>query len=703
MRCGEGTTFYASSANGRNPMKRVCNGCAATDRAVSRNAKRDPSVRKALAGKSPADLQSWYKAQKRDRLAAESRARRQFADLRAELTDVATTGEEWRESDDYEVFEDYAARQILLGKAEDLKGAEELWQKELADETRAKIFVRGVWCFARFRGLKNERVDGNFCESRLVQSKAVSQVDGLEDLAQRQQEALQKRRKLCLSLKPVTPCVSPKIPLDEIEGALELPAVSLNAMFRRVVERELGRRAEEERNEDERLVADLAVREAEQQRAKREKTESREFSVEKVALEALLGAQKQKIDGAGCRAKQQAAAEVGEVRKVLEGLEDEGVQEAGAKHIEKLNTSVEAYFKGVATLRDEMSEQVGACTSLADLDRVSAWLKGATVELAVEKLKTFRNEVSAIREWRVQLQKTARKMLASAAQASASKRRLSEGGEASEVAVVDALLRAHREGETGLPAGTHFGDDFVAAGRTVITPPERGQAFIASITSCSYYASQKSWVHQHMLKNGLTFSAAEIMRQKVKDEMRKNAREALDAAVYDRMPIAGDDEAWLAAVYDSQFWLMSPQHAGLAPTPFCLNEVRAVAEGSMLLAGLPLASIAGESYAEKVGRVAGMTRKAFLDSARQAGFVAIVAAGQFAVIPGGFLVLEAGLGKAGEAALEQHVSGLRWSFAHPVDAKREVSLEAHLTAMLAAWPALRSTEYGLLLRKVAAA
>ena len=123
-------------------------------------------------------------------------------------------------------------------------------------------------------------------------------------------------------------------------------------------------------------------------------------------------------------------------------------------------------------------------------------------------------------------------------------------------------------------------------------------------------------------------------------------------------------ESTIMELFAPQFYLMTREHSAIQLTPRCLPEVRLGIKGTVVVAGVSLSVLAGDTLREKTAAMEQLTIDGFLKLAERAGFVAVLEPGQAVVTPAAFLVCYFNLGT-------ETAEGLRWSF---LDEQTEVEV-----------------------------
>ena len=186
QKCEMDTTHFDSApAGAKNPSKRNCNRCNATDRWINRAAtpkKRKVAgslveltdqdkarqttaleLKKRLAAMNAQQKREWYRSEKVKREEEDKSSKRSFAEAEAFVDHVASEGNIDDEVDAWQTFRQFAIEKILLKECVDVLTAEPLW-KVAVSQPGAKVRVcRGQSLLGVFGGM----------ESRLLLSQAV--------------------------------------------------------------------------------------------------------------------------------------------------------------------------------------------------------------------------------------------------------------------------------------------------------------------------------------------------------------------------------------------------------------------------------------------------------------------------------------------------------------------------------------------------
>ena len=171
----------------KNPLRRNCNECCATDKALNRRcplekpSKGNAAKRKSqelaqaeqdtakkikadLAVMTPSDKAAWYAEQADKRKQEEKKSSRTFA-TSGQIHEYQQNANLLDEVDAWQTFNEWAMEQMILKKVTDLKAAEELWLDELGKPGNMVTKVRGQYLLGKFKGLERRNRSGRVLEA----------------------------------------------------------------------------------------------------------------------------------------------------------------------------------------------------------------------------------------------------------------------------------------------------------------------------------------------------------------------------------------------------------------------------------------------------------------------------------------------------------------------------------------------------------
>ena len=132
----------------KNPLKRDCNECGATDRTLQRNSKKPKEaekrnamseekaaaieetikLKKSVADMSAEDRAAWYDNENKKRAEREKGSKRTFTDPKSFVNEYKGHENRDDEIDVWQTFEEFAKDAMLLKKCNTHEGALELWR-----------------------------------------------------------------------------------------------------------------------------------------------------------------------------------------------------------------------------------------------------------------------------------------------------------------------------------------------------------------------------------------------------------------------------------------------------------------------------------------------------------------------------------------------------------------------------------------------
>ena len=235
-KCCLATTMKDSTGQGgRNPMKRVCHACAATDKSADRsrnNLKKkvalgfaltaeDVDLKTLIAKKSPEDRVMFYQDErkKREALAAETEgARRSMSDIKGTLETGTEHQDEWDDVDGYETFEDYVLRQIQLKRCDSEASAEILWKKELSENKKPKVWRREQWLLGKYQGLSHHQKQTESMRLIVKRSQAINDQSDFDTFKEIATSTYEKRLQGLDTKYDVVAPSGPQVEFYDVEG-----------------------------------------------------------------------------------------------------------------------------------------------------------------------------------------------------------------------------------------------------------------------------------------------------------------------------------------------------------------------------------------------------------------------------------------------------------------------------------------------------
>ncbi|CAE7038535.1 unnamed protein product [Symbiodinium sp. CCMP2592] len=467
QKCQEPTTMSCSSATGRNPLLRACNGCLATERWLTRSSARPKvgkteseqdkerrvsalQVKEDLKKKTPEEKAQWYQSQKLQRAQEEQSKKRTFSSAVGSVEDIR---EKQNISDDVEsfvTFRTWAQQELTLKTFSTLAEAKVAWEKKIKDPNTRTMQKHGETLMYEFRG----RMD----------------IGSQEDLDEYHEESGSRMKRARQRLD-----IETAAKFEAGEAELEKPVPLLT------VSKDIGQLKEIEESRDEELFSlatKVAAEKKAQQALKKEELEKKPKSLplEKLAFEAARKKAIQSMSDVGLRLRSSLTAQDTELEKTLETESQD--------------------------LRDERSEKV------KEIDQMLASVQEAMQEKDLE-WKEWENSTCPED---LALKKSINDREKAAAKTSANKKL--SGGEKNL-----ALLAADLCGCTLEPTGSvdysYIGPNLLKKNSPLAFEKARSSQLTATIRGLEYYRLQKSWVAEKMKSANTSSSTAMISKKPV--------------------------------------------------------------------------------------------------------------------------------------------------------------------------------------------
>ncbi|CAE7216732.1 unnamed protein product [Symbiodinium natans] len=270
QKCGEATNMASSSATGRNPLLRACNGCCATEKWLNRS----------LAKPKGRDETEEEKARRLNaqKIKDELKATRRPKTGRIGHVEERRIASSFKDNVEvYVPFRTWAAQEMSLKVYNTLKEAEGGWEKLLANPATLTVQQNGQTCVKQFHGVEVRQRDGHEFQSGLRQRMDISDEKELDEYLEENESRL-KRAKNRLSVEAKA---------NEEEGGEKIiPLLTVRKDLGQLKEIEEARDAEMHAQ-----AAAIAERKAREAKQKKDKEENQEKSLplEKLALQSAKG------------------------------------------------------------------------------------------------------------------------------------------------------------------------------------------------------------------------------------------------------------------------------------------------------------------------------------------------------------------------------------------------------------------------------
>ncbi|CAE7235577.1 unnamed protein product [Symbiodinium sp. CCMP2592] len=518
QKCQEPTTMSCSSATGRNPLLRACNGCLATERWLTRASARPKvgkteseqdkerrvsalQVKEDLKQKTPEEKAQWYQSQKLQRAQEEQSKKRTFSSAVGSVEDIR---EKQNISDDVEsfvTFRTWAQQELTLKTFSTLAEAKVAWEKKIKDPNTRTMQKHGETLMYEFRGVELRGRDSHGLRAGLRQRMDIGSQEDLDEYHEESGSRM-KRARQRLDIETAAK-------FEAGEAELEKPVPLLT------VSKDIGQLKEIEESRDEELFSlatKVAAEKKAQQALKKEELEKKPKSLplEKLAFEAARKKAIQSMSDVGLRLRNSLTAQDTELEKTLEtesqDLRDERSEKV--KEIDQMLASVQEAMQEKDLEWKEWENSTCPEDLAVSREKIQQFIK--SYHTAEPKLKAVKDKLTDLRLWHGKLKKSINDREKAAAKTSANKKL--SGGEKNL-----ALLAADLCGCTLEPTGSvdysYIGPNLLKKNSPLVFEKARSSQLTATIRGLEYYRLQKSWVAEKM-KSANTSSCTAMISKK---------------------------------------------------------------------------------------------------------------------------------------------------------------------------------------------
>ena len=186
----------------RNPSKRIDRGCSNVDKCLNRRCGPDTKAKKARTEPKPehvlrseaehralrekmksmpeAERQNWYKEQKKQQGEEDAMSKRRLTDTSASINQLNEKPLSKAEQDRFECFDDWAPRQMIMGRCKTEADCIALFKKECSEPGAVTMEHRGQVLLSRFIAVA---VDSTSKQGLLSQTLQTMSIQSGEDMS----------------------------------------------------------------------------------------------------------------------------------------------------------------------------------------------------------------------------------------------------------------------------------------------------------------------------------------------------------------------------------------------------------------------------------------------------------------------------------------------------------------------------------------
>ncbi|CAE7367927.1 unnamed protein product [Symbiodinium sp. CCMP2592] len=418
QKCGQSTTMSLSSATGRNPLLRACNGCLATDRWITRITTKpknreeteDETQRRAnglrikedLKKKTPEEKKAFYVEQKVNRQAEDQKKKRTFSSAVGSVEESREAAALRDDVTNYITFKKWAAQEMALRIYSSLGEAKVAWEKLLQDPSTVSIMEHGEALVLDYSGIQVRGRQAHSLKSALRQRMDISEQKDLDEYMEESDSRIKRGRSRL---------------------AVEMTANS----ERRAHDLSQLREMEEARDADLQIQA-IAIEEVQRQEKEERKRKAeaveKSLPLEKLALQASRKKAIQTMGDVVLRNQATITALSAESQKLCE-FENQDLKDEMKEKMSHVDRAIEVLSEEIAKYDSEWEKKEVEGTTTAD---EMAQLRG---EIAVvlkgfhsnnEACKDVKNKIQDVRIWIAKTKKSINEREKAAAKTAAGKK-----------------------------------------------------------------------------------------------------------------------------------------------------------------------------------------------------------------------------------------------------------------------------------------
>eukprot|EP00435_Cladocopium_sp_Y103_P043265 s2160_g12.t1 len=625
QKCLEPTLLKDSLPNGKNHLRRNCLECVSTDKWLCRmlrkpkqedvetelaKEKREKAeaMKAQLAKMSPEDKAQWYTKQKEQRRKEEKTSKRTFGTAVGYVQEETSKALVGAENDHFECCEGWCQRKMTLGLYETYDEAAAAFKQECNQPGAKTMTRRGEVLLQRFAGVVVSAEDRHSLTTGLRQR---ADVCNTEDLRGFQAEAKDRMTKAQWRLESDKQA--------QLEGTLHENTGLLN------IEADMEKARQIEADLEEAWMEKLEQEGiAKQSQAQSQKaTVARSAGVESMGFQLAISKSVQSMLDTVSR--QQATALSCQEESAL--LETELLREESEEHREKCESLIPKIQANIEKQKGTWEE--AWVTAEESNDGTVVQEAASEVSKTLKHWQTHNQELqdlkAAIKAWKSFLNKSkaqARKADRAKTQAGAamSSSQCGNANSWSDLPVCKQALEQLKKPDAMASlqdkgAAWNLQADFLklpanTEAKPIVYGATQGKFAADEMKGLDYFKFQKVWVSEQMKKaSGASWLSALVTKATVSKKVMTYWSKLLGFECEKKM--AGFPDV-LRDTYQPQFYQQVKETCTVRMCPdFGLPDVRICVEGSSVLQGFPLSSLAGECLASKRAELQRLTYQAF--------------------------------------------------------------------------------------------
>ncbi|CAE7197809.1 unnamed protein product [Symbiodinium sp. CCMP2592] len=644
QKCGQSTTMSLSSATGRNPLLRACNGCLATDRWISRITTKpknreeteDEKQRRAngmkikedLKKKSAEEKKAFYLEQKVNRQAEDQKKKRTFSSAVGSVEESREAAALRDDVTNYIPFKKWAAQEMALRIYSSLGEAKVAWEKLLQDPSTVSIMEHGEALVLDYSGIQVRGRQSHSLKSAMRQRMDISEQKDLDEYMEESDSRIKRGR----SRLAVEMTANSEKTGDEPMSVIPLLTVSKDLSQLRELE--------EARDADLQMQA-IAIEESQRQEKEERKRKAeaveKSLPLEKLALQASRKKAIQTMGDVVLRNQATITALSAESQKLCE-FENQDLKDELKEKMSHVDRAIAVLSEEIAKYDSEWEKKEVEATTTAD---EMAELRG---EIAVvlkgfhsnnDSCKNVKNKIQDVRIWMAKTKKSINEREKAAAKTAAGKK-MGKLAASMPLEALAAKLAKELTGESSFGSVDYSLNpkQLLEKLAPVTFDLARGKSLCETVATLDYYRLQQSWVLEKMKASGSNSCCAVISKKAVakrlKDQLIRQYPETGDSE--------GDAMAGFPTEMQDTFSLQFGQRLGGTASLWTRTDMNCpmlmvCLEGKLTVGGVPSKHLQAATLAELPKKLEKMNAKDLAQLVKTKGWMVQVQAQGSIVIP----------------------------------------------------------------------
>lgn len=182
--------------------------------------------------------------------------------------------------------------------------------------------------------------------------------------------------------------------------------------------------------------------------------------------------------------------------------------------------------------------------------------------------------------------------------------------------------------------------------------------------------------------SGRCYATSLVQNVKSASELRAKLEEFLEKRSFDSIAFHPRDMGWASGIYGLQGWACTSAYTYSGISPFAVQEFRVVTQGSLVVGGMPVSKVPGNTYGERLAWLESSSGQDLDSLVQSEGWAVRLEAGDVFLLPVGHVSIV--------FPTTTRTEGLRWG-CH--DSNDEEAILKLSSALIDTFPSLKSSAY----------